>query len=181
MTMTRAPTPSRRTDRRTALRTFGVGAAAAGGALMLGRAPGTARAEAGQHLAGTWLVSAAPGAPARLLVSFTVDGLALRTAPLLLAAPPALGVAKMFISTTHGEWVRSGDHAFALTFYGFAFDEGGTFLATQRIRVAPVLSETLDTFSGPFTTEFLAAEGHILATTTGMVEGTRIRVEPPDA
>lgn len=179
--MTREQTPSSRTDRRAALRTLGFGAATAGGALMLGRGRGTARAEAGQHLEGTWLVSAAPGAPARLLVSFTVDGLALRTAPLLLAAPPALGVAKMVISTTHGEWVRSGDRAFVLTFYGFAFDEGGAFLATQRIRVAPVLGEALDTFSGPFTTEFLAAEGHILAATTGMVQGTRIRVEPPDA
>ena len=148
---------------------------------MSGRAQGTARAEAGQRLEGTWLVSAAAGVPARLLVSFTVDGLALRTAPLLLAAPPALGVAKMLISTTHGEWVRSGDRAFVLTFYGFAFDEGGTFLATQHIRVAPVLGEALDTFGGPFTTQFLAADGHVLATNSGMVQGTRIRVEPPDA
>ena len=179
--MTREQTPSSRKNRRTALRTLGLGAATAGGALVLGRAPGIARAEAGQHLEGTWLVSAAPGAPARLLVSFTVDGLALRTAPLLLAAPPALGVAKMVISTTQGEWVRSGDRAFVLTFYGFAFDEAGTFLATQHIRVAPVLGEALDTFSGPFTTEFLAADGHTLAATTGMVQGTRIRVEPPDA
>ncbi len=178
--MTGEQTPSRRTDRRTALRTLGLGAATAGGALMFGRAPGTARAEAGQHLAGTWLVSAAPDAPARLLVSFTVDGLAVRTAPLLLAAPPALGVAKMLISTTHGEWVRCGDRAFVLTFYGFAFDEAGTFLATQYIRVAPVLGEALDTFSGPFTTQFLAADGHVLATSSGMVQGTRIRVEPPD-
>ena len=62
--MTREQTPSSRTDRRAALRTLGLGAAAAGGALMLGRAQGTARAEAGQRLEGTWLVSAAPGAPA---------------------------------------------------------------------------------------------------------------------
>ena len=168
--------------RRALLRAMSGGAVAVGAvAFAAGRPRDTVHAEAGQHLEGTWLVSAASGAPARLLVSFTTDGLALRTAPLLLAAPPALGVPKMVISSTHGEWVRRGDRAFVLTFYGFVFDEAGTFLATQRIRVAPDLSETLDTFSGPFTTEFIAADGQVIVTASGTVQGSRIRVELPDA
>ena len=172
---------TRRTARRAALRALGLAAATAGGVLAINERRNTASAGAGQHLEGTWLVTAAVGAPPRLLVSFTTDGLALRTAPLLLAAPPALGVAKIVISTTHGEWVRVGNREFLLTFYGFVFDEGGAFLATQRIRVAPVLGEALDTFAGPFTTDFTAADGRVLVSTNGTVQGTRIRVEPPDA
>jgi hypothetical protein len=108
----------------------------------------------------------APGAqpgPPRVLVSFTGDGVALRTAPLQQAAPPALGVAKMFIATTHG----------------FAFDDAGKFLATQRVRAAFQLDDTLNGFTGPFTADFIGADGQVLASSSGTVQGTRIQVEPP--
>jgi hypothetical protein len=121
-----------------------------------------------------------PGGPARVLVSFTGDGVALRTAPLQQAAPPALGGDKMFISTTHGAWARTGDRDFGLTFVGFAFDDAGRFLATQRIRVAIQVDEASDSFSGPFKADFLAADGGVLASSGGTVLGTRIGVEPPD-
>jgi hypothetical protein len=139
--------------------------------------------QADQQLQGTWLVvgtpaGAQPGGPPRLLVSFTSDGLALRTAPYQLAAPPALGVSKMFISPTHGEWQRTGDREFALMFVGFAFDADGNFLAMQRIRVAPKLNETLDTFSGPFTTDFIGADGNVIVSSSGTVQGMRMRIEP---
>ena len=171
-------------SRRTMIHAVGGGAALAGAGLAAGLTGKPAMAEAGQRLEGSWTVAVEPtggqlGAP-RLLVSFTTEGVALRTAPLQQMAPPALGVAKMFISTTHGEWVRTGDREFALTFIGFAFDDAGNFLATQHIRVAPTLSDTLDTFSGPFKTEFLAADGSVLAASTGTVQGTRIRAEPPE-
>ena len=61
----------------------------------------------------------------RLLVSFTSDGIALRTAPLQQAAPPALGTEKMFISTT----------------------------------------------------DFIGGDGRVLASSGGLVEGTRMQVE----
>src|SRR5207248_8914059 len=113
------------------------------------------------------------------LVSFTGDGVALRTAPLQQAAPAALGVAKMFISTTHGAWVRMDDGMFGLTWVGFAFDDAGKFLATQRVRVAVQLNDSLDGFTGPFTADFIGADGRVLASTSGTVQGTRIQVERP--
>jgi len=100
----------------------------------------SAHAQQEDPLVGSWLVAGTPtGAqpgPPRLLVSFVPGGVALRTAPLQQAAPPALGTDKMFISSTHGTWTRTGDNSFGLTFLGFAFNATGEFLATQRIRVA---------------------------------------------
>ena len=171
-----------RLGRRAAMRTLGAGSAVVGAALATGGLDGAAKAEAGQRLEGSWAVAVAPAGgqlgPARVLVSFTTEGVAVRTAPVQQAAPPALGVARMFIGTTHGEWVRTGNREFLLTFIGFAFDEAGNFLATQRIRVAPSLGDTPDTFSGPFTTNFLAADGTVVASSSGTVQGTRIGVEP---
>jgi len=109
----------------------------------------------------------------------TGDGVALRTAPLQQAAPAALGTDKMFISTTHGAWVRMDDGTFGLTWVGFAFDDAGKFLATQRVRVSVQLNDTMDGFTGPFKTDFIGADGQVVASTTGTVEGTRIEVEPP--
>lgn len=157
--------------------------AALAGVTLAGRSGAVARADDDQALIGSWLVAAAPpGAefgPPRLLVSFTGDGVALRTAPLQLAAPPALGSDKMFISTTHGVWARNTDATFGLTFAGFAFDDTGKFLAMQRIRVAVHVNDTQDGFSGPFTTDFIGADGQVLASSSGTVQGTRIQVEAP--
>jgi hypothetical protein len=156
-------------------------AAALAGIVLAGRNSGIARADNDQALVGSWLVAAtppgAPSAPPRLLVSFTSDGIALRTAPLQQAAPPALGTDKMFISTTHGAWVYNGDVTFGLTFAGFAFDETGKFLAVQHIRVAVQVNDSQDGFSGPFKTDFIGSDGQVLASSSGSVEGTRMQVE----
>ena len=86
---------------------------------------------------------------------------------------------KMFISTTHGVWAANLDGTYTLTFAGFAFDNGGNFLATQRIRVAVEVNETQDGFSGPFNTDFIGADGQVLASSNGTVRGTRILAESP--
>ena len=77
------------------------GAAARGAAAVAARPAGEALADGQEHLVGSWLVSGtptgAPAAPPRILVSFTRDGVALRTAPVRQAAPPALGVGTMIV------------------------------------------------------------------------------------
>ena len=157
-------------------------AAALASLVLAGQAAAIARADQDQALVGSWMVvgtptGAQPGPP-RLLVSFTGDGVALRTAPLRQVAPPALGSDTMFISTTHGVWARMDDGVFGLTWVGFAFDDSGKFLATQRVRVAVHVNETLDGFSGPFETDFIGADGQVVASTSGTVQGTRIQAEP---
>jgi len=176
---------ARRSDRR---RLFGLGvgavAAVAGASVMTGQA-GIAGAQADRELVGSWMVAGTPtgapsGGPPRLLVSFSADGIALRTAPLQQAAPPTMGGGKMLISTTHGAWIRTGDREFGLTFIGFAFDDAGQFLATQRIRVAVRIDEASTSFSGPFKTDFIGADGAVIASGAGTVDGTRITVEALD-
>jgi hypothetical protein len=164
-------------------RLLGMSAASAAALVLSGRAGAIARADEHQTLVGSWMVAGVPPGgqpgPPSILVSFTGDGVALRTAPLRQAAPPALGTDTMFISTTHGVWARMDDGTFDLTWVGFAFDDGGKFLATQRVRVAAQLNDTLDGFSGPFKTDFVGPDGQVLASTGGTVQGTRIQVEPP--
>lgn len=159
------------------------GAAVLGVAALAGRPAGEALAGGQEELVGSWLVAGtptgAPAAPPRILVSFTRDGVALRTAPVRQAAPPALGTSAMIIGTTHGGWYRTGRRSFVMTFVGLAFDEAGAFLATQRVRVAAEVSPDGDSFGGPFQTDFLAADGKLLASVKGTVQGTRIAVEPP--
>jgi hypothetical protein len=180
-------TPNRRTyvngPRRLMFGLTAMSAAALISVVLAGHAAGIARADQDKALVGSWMVVGIPtgaqAGPPRLLVSFTGDGVALRTAPLQQAAPPPLGADKMFISTTHGAWVRMDDGGFGLTWVGFAFDDTGKFLATQRIRVAVHLNDTLDGFTGPFVTDFVGADGQVAASTSGTVQGTRIQVEPP--
>jgi hypothetical protein len=66
---------------------------------------------------------------------------------------------------------------FGLTFAGFAFDDTGSFLAMQRIRVAVQVNEAQDGFTGPFKTDFVGADGQVLASSSGTVQGTRMQVE----
>jgi hypothetical protein len=157
-------------------------AALAGAALATGQ-HGIAHAQEDQSLVGSWLVAGTPtGAqpgPPRLLVSFVTGGVALRTAPLQQPAPSALGIDKMFISTTHGAWARTAENTFNLTFVGFAFNDAGEFLAMQRIRVAVQLNDNQDGFSGLAKTDFIGADGQVVASSTGSVQGMRIQVEPP--
>ncbi len=172
-----------KTHRRRVLGVAAGGAAALAGVVLAGRSGAVARADADQPLVGSWMVvgtptGAQPGPP-RILVSFTGDGVALRTAPLQQAAPTALGSDKMFISTTHGAWARMDDGTFGMTWVGFAFDEAGKFLATQRVRVSVQLNEAQDGFTGPYKTDFIGADGQVVASISGTVEGRRILVEPP--
>jgi hypothetical protein len=171
-----------KTRRRRLLGATAGGAAVLAGIVLAGRSGAIARADESQTLVGSWMVAAIPpGAqpgPPRILVSFTGDGVALRTAPLQQAAPPALGSDKMFISTTHGAWARMDDVGFGLTWVGFAFDDAGKFLATQQVRVMVQMNEALDGFTWPFKTDFIGADGQVVASTSGTVLGSRINVEP---
>ena len=172
-----------KTHRRRVLGLTASSTATLAGIMLAGRTSALAQADDDQALVGSWLVAGIPAGgqsgPPRLLVSFTGDGVALRTAPLQQPAPPALGTDKMFISTTHGVWARNADGTFGLTFAGFAFDDTGTFLAMQRIRVAVQVNEALDGFTGPFKTDFIGADGQVLASSSGTVHGTRMQVEAP--
>ena len=75
--------------------------------------------------------------------------------------------------------MRNGDGTFGLTFVGFAFDDTGKFLAMQHIRVAVQVDDSQDGFTGPFKTDFIGADGQVLASTGGTVQGRRIQSKHP--
>ena len=115
------------------------------------------------------------GTPAA--AGFTATDIPVRPAK---AAPQGWwGHTRHAVSTTHGVWAANLDGTYTFTFAGFAFDNGGNFLATQRIRVAVEVNETQDGFSGPFNTDFIGADGQVLASSNGTVRGTRILAESP--
>jgi hypothetical protein len=142
------------------------------------------RATSAQALGGSWVVSrtltGGSPEPPNVVASFIADGVAIRSAPVQQAAPPALGGAKLLINTTHGEWMRTDDGRYALTFIGLAFDDSGKLLATQRVRAAVQVSDSQEEFSGPFEVEFIGDDGDVLATSTGTAHGTRIHAQLPD-
>jgi hypothetical protein len=176
-------TPRNSTTARRRMLGLAARSAALGGAAVVLGQNRVAHAQEQEPLVGSWLVAGTPSGaqpgPPRLLVSFVPGGVALRTAPLQQSAPPALGTDKMFISTTHGAWTRTGDNSFGLTFQGFAFNAAGEFLAMQRIRVAVELDEDLDRFSGYAKTDFIGVDGQVVASGIATVQGTRIQAESP--
>ncbi len=155
-------------------------AAGTGALITAGRTAGLAHADRDEPLVGSWMVvGTPPGGPQRILASFLPGGVLIRTAPFQQAAPSGLGVAKIFISTTHGAWNRTSDTEFGLTISGFAFDEAGRFLATQCIRAVLEVNDAGDEFNGAAMTDFVGADSTLLASVSATVRGSRIAVEAP--
>jgi hypothetical protein len=133
-----------------------------------------------EGLVGSWAVTAridgsAPEAPpARGLFTFFADGTALRTSsPIAL---PAGDLPRTLVGATHGEWVATGDHSYGITFVGLLFDENNVFQANQQTILNATFSDAYESFSGPYRVELTDADGNLLATRSGVYQGTRIRV-----
>jgi hypothetical protein len=67
---------------------------------------------------------------------------------------------------------------FSITFIGNSFGPGGTVAASYKVRAWVSLGPTVNTFTGPFKTEFFDLAGNLLGTATGTVSAVRIAVEP---
>lgn len=77
-----------------------------------------------------------------------------------------------------GEWVRTGNREFALSFVGFRFDEKGNFQGTMKIRETFTLDEALNESTGQFKWEIAIPTGQVVASGEGTTRGRRIGVEP---
>lgn len=77
------------------------------------------------------------------------------------------------LTSGHGAWLKTGENRYtvALRF----LDASGAFV---RVRVHEVIevNDALDHYAGTFETKILDAEGNVLETLTGTVEGNRIQV-----
>jgi hypothetical protein len=89
-------------------------------------------------------------------------------------------------SPGYGQWVRTGNGEFALTFVGLEYgvDENtGAVLGTStigkyKVRANINLGNDGQEFSGPFKTEIFDLDGNLQFTVDGTVTGKRIVVEP---
>jgi hypothetical protein len=105
----------------------------------------------------------------KTLITFTSDGSEVGT-----AWAPALN---SLSGSGHGEWVRTGNREFAITGLGLWFN-AGSLLWRGRIRATIKLNPALDRGHGPIHLDVLDAEGNVLRSLHGRVQGTRMRVEP---
>jgi hypothetical protein len=121
------------------------------------------RAQAGgnqpeqNHLAGTWMVSGAPGV-ALGLESFLSDGRAIWTSPVTLGPEPGPGLA-LLRATGHGEWIRTGNHEFASTTYFLISDLTTEFLNLVKVTETITLNDTSDEFTQTGTVSVRDTEG----------------------
>jgi hypothetical protein len=128
--------------------------------------PAPAAPEAAR-LAGSWVVNVTPAAETGIpsfvnLASFTRDGRVVNLDPV-----EGAGL---------GEWNRSADGLYHVTFMGFTTQDGA--ILRTKVRGTVAMAADGRAFTGPFRTEILGDDGTVLMAFAGTVEGTRFVVEP---
>jgi hypothetical protein len=144
-------------------------------AVWLALAPATAAQpshHSGQTLEGAWLVTVnfpeeLPFcAPAR--TAFTREGTVIAES---CYASEGAG---------YGVWTRRKNKEFAVTFTGNSFGPDGTVVATYKVRATLTLAPDVNSFNGPFKTEFFDLDDNLLGEVTGTLSAARIPFEPLD-
>ena len=81
------------------------------------------------------------------------------------------------LSPGYGQWQRTGNGEFAVTFTGVSYGPPGTG-TTGSYKVRSTLQFSGDTLHGPFLTEIFALDGTLLLSASGEVTLQRIGIEP---
>ena len=131
--------------------------------------PHSSAADGKQTLAGAWNVAIAFDDPA--LVGCTTPGLNTSDGG-VVAQGCDLGE-----SPGYGQWRRTGNGEFAVTFTGVNYGPVGTGI-TGSYKVRATLLVSGETFSGPFVADIFALDGTLLVSASGTVTPKRIEVEP---
>jgi len=80
-------------------------------------------------------------------------------------------------SPGYGQWRRTGNGEFAVTFSGVNYGAPGTGI-TGSYKVRATLQVSGESFSGPFVTDVFALDGTLLFSASGTVTAERIGIEP---
>lgn len=127
----------------------------------------------GQHLDGSWLVSAVANLPGQppphltALLTFTADGSAVGT--------PGLA---FVVSNAHGVWQRLANRTFAVTLMYLRRDAAGEFIGTSKIRSTLTLDGTSARAEGRYEISVFDTGGNQVGGFGGTFEATRIQSEP---
>ena len=81
------------------------------------------------------------------------------------------------LSPGYGQWQRTGNGEFAVTFTGVSYGPAGAG-TTGSYKVRSTIQFSGDTLHGPFLTEIFALNGTLLLSASGEVTLQRIGIEP---
>src|SRR6266700_3182061 len=120
--------------------------------VMAGRSDTKSGRDDGQHLDGSWLVTAQVKDDPSLikaLLTCTPTGEAIETPSVSLA-----------VSTGHGGWIRTGNREFAITVMYLHRNEEGQLVGTSRVRSVFKVNEAFNQGGGRFQTEVFDLDGN---------------------
>ena len=127
-----------------------------------------AAAEAGRGLVGAWIITAnRTRGVGKNLLTFSSDGTFFRS-----------GDTHPVYSGGHGAWKRVGDREFDATYIAFNFDQTGTWIGSNQVRIHIVHGSGGNDFTATTKTTRLDLQDNVLAESEGRLSGKRIQVEP---
>ena len=141
-------------------------------ALSVGATATQGTPNGGKTLVGAWSNNVTPtSVPAFVgLGTFSADGTLTNISSVSLGSPHE--------SPGYGQWVRTGPDTYAVTFFTITADDAGHHILTSKVRSTIRLAVSGDEFTGDFQVDVYDPSGLLLGSDTGIVTGTRIRVEP---
>jgi hypothetical protein len=97
---------------------------------------------------------------------------------------PASPLGPVLATPGHGEWIRTANGQFAVTTYLFyqaapnVATADGSVIGIEKVRFKIALRPDGRSFTGTVVVEIRDANGSVLFSGPGVIEGTRIAVEP---
>jgi hypothetical protein len=114
-------------------------------------------------------------------MTFTREGTVVESRRLYLPASP---LGPVLATPGHGEWTRTENGQFAVTSYLFyqaapnVATADGSVIGIEKVRLKLTLHPDGRRFTGTVVVEIRDANGSVLFSGPGVIEGTRIAVEP---
>ena len=126
----------------------------------------------GKTVVGAWFNTVTPTsvAPFVGLGTFSADGGVTNISSVSLASP--------LESPGYGQWTMTAPGTYAVTFLTITADAAGHHILTSKVRANLRMGASGDEFTGDFQVDVFDPSGLLLGSDTGIVTGTRIKVEP---
>jgi hypothetical protein len=132
-----------------------------------------------KDLTGVWEAKISPTGvpppPLRALSMFRGDGSFIGTLNRRVPPVPVIKAVADEMGPAYGQWVRTGDREFQLTFYAAMWNMEGVIGGFHRIQSTITLSESGDEYTAHTQADFFDANWKTLLTNTGEVKGTRLK------
>lgn len=130
-------------------------------------------------VAGSWAATVTPagGAPFQALLTFDQGGGVIGSAQgdVLLNPPPGVAPGA---TAVHGSWKRTGNRKYLFTVRQIFYSADGNYEGGNKVRNLVNLNQKGDAFSGQYQFDITDANGNVVFSGSGVIQATRINVEP---